>query len=212
MWKPAALSLALVASPAGLVAHPHIFVDATVTLELDDEHRITGVEVTWVYDDFFTLLILEDMGLDADADGVLSDAELGQLRGFDLEEWPEGFEGDLYLSQGEERAAIGLPQATGIAVEDGKIVASHRREVDPFPADGTLLEAYDPTFYVAYELRGVRLPEACRAPVQQADPEAADARVAEMVEDDSLTERSFETLEIGHLYADRALISCAGSS
>jgi len=212
MWKPASLAVALAACPVGLGAHPHIFVDATVTLELDEERRITGVRVTWAYDDFFTLLILEDMALDPDADGILTEAELSQLRGFDLVEWPEGFEGDLYLTRGDEKAEIGLPEATGIAVENGQIVASHRREVTPFPADGTLVEAYDPTFYVAYELHEVRLPEGCRAPVQPADAEAADARVAEMIKDDTLTEMTFEVLQIGHLYADRAVISCAGSS
>ncbi len=209
MLRTAIIAL-LTCLPGALGAHPHIFVDASVEVEIDDEGMITGVEVTWVYDDFFTLLILEDMGLDPEADGVLTEAELDQLRGFDLVEWPDWFEGDLYLVNGEETAEIGLPTATGIAVEEGRIVASHRRDVAPFPAEGTVIEAYDPTFYVAYELVGVRLPARCSAPITEADPEEADARVAELVGE--VNELTFETLEIGHLYADKARITCASSS
>ena len=39
-------------------AHPHVFVDVALHFEADAEGRLTGVEVTWSYDDFFSLPIL----------------------------------------------------------------------------------------------------------------------------------------------------------
>ena len=63
-----ALLLGLVAAPLG--AHPHVFVDTAMRFEVNDDAEITGVTMTWSYDDFFTLLIFEDMGLDPDGDEV----------------------------------------------------------------------------------------------------------------------------------------------
>ncbi|NIY99552.1 DUF1007 family protein, partial [Salipiger sp. HF18] len=78
-------------------AHPHVFVDTTLRVVLDDNQRVTGIELHWAYDEFFTLMLLEDMGLDPDGDGVLTEDELAILQGFELDNWPEDFEGDIYL-------------------------------------------------------------------------------------------------------------------
>ncbi len=210
MNRPVMLAVALAFAPVAGGAHPHMFVDADLRLEVDSEGRITAIEVTWTYDDFSSLMILEDRGLDPDGDAVLTKRELAELRGFDLEIWPEDFEGDVYLRNDEATAQIGLPQATGIAVEDAKIVASHRREVEPFPAEGTVIETYDPTFFVAYTLKSVKLPERCEAPIEPVDVEEAGRKVQELVGE--VDEMTFEVMEVGHLYADKARIACAASS
>ena len=68
MTRLTALVLALLpALPVG--AHPHVFADVGLALTLDARDRVVSVDVTWRYDDFFSLLILEDMGLDPDGDG-----------------------------------------------------------------------------------------------------------------------------------------------
>jgi polyphosphate kinase len=199
MFRNALLAVALALAPVAGGAHPHMFVDTDLKLEIDAEGRITAIE-----------LILEDMGLDPDGDAVLTEAELAELRGFDLEIWPEDFEGDVYLLNGDAKAQIGLPEATGIAVENARIVASHRREVAPFPAESTVIETYDPTFFVAYTLTSVSLPDRCSAPIEPADTEAAARKVQEMVGE--VDEMTFEVMEVGHLYADKARIACAPSS
>ncbi|WP_372892758.1 DUF1007 family protein [Rhodosalinus sp.] len=207
MLRPALTAITLASVPASAAAHPHMFVDAAVALELDEAGRVTAVEVTWTYDEFSTLMILEEMGLDPDGDAVLTDAELAELRGFDIEIWPEDFEGDIYLSNDEAEAEIGLPEPTGVAVEDARIVASHRRPVAPFPVTDAVLEAYDPTFFVYYTLTEVTLSEDCSAEIEPADTEAAERKVKEMAGE--VDEMTFEVLEVGHLYADAARIACA---
>ena len=67
-----AVPLALLAAP--LLAHPHVFVDATVEV-LTDAGAVTGVRLVWSYDDFFSLMLTEDLGVDTDGDLILTDAE-----------------------------------------------------------------------------------------------------------------------------------------
>lgn len=51
---------------APLAAHPHIFIDTGFELILDEAGHMTHVRVSWQYDDFYSLLITEDMALDTD--------------------------------------------------------------------------------------------------------------------------------------------------
>lgn len=155
-------------------AHPHVFVDVALRFEGDGEGNLTQVEVTWTYDDFFSLLILTDMGLDPEGDGILTPEELARLKGFDLVEWPEGFEGDLYIHQGETKIVLEHPTPTGIALENGRIVATHIRGFGPVAGDGLRVDAYDPTYYVAHTLAGpIDLPRGCSYTIVAPDPDDA---------------------------------------
>ena len=213
--KRIALCLSLIAPglalPVPLAAHPHIFVDTTLRLSTDAQGRATGIEVTWVYDDFFSLLIFEDMALDADGDAQLTEAELKELWGFDMIEWPPGFEGDLYVHDANGiKIELGFPVVTSIDVIDGRIVASHRRDIPPTPADGLRIRQYDPTFYVAYEVTGgLAVTPPCKAAITKPDlDQAAEEKLAELAR---IPEDRFEVMEVGHLYADRILVTCAPS-
>lgn len=201
------LTLGLLAAPLG--AHPHIFVDTALRFEVNDAAEITGVTVSWTYDDFFTLLILEDMGLDPDGDTILTDAELEQLHGFDLVEWPEGFEGDLYVYSNGEKIEMPRPRPIGIAVEDGLITATHYREIPPVPVEGLEVHQYDPTYYVAYDVsQGVTFTSpACDAVVTDPDQAAAQAAIEE--EAGGSMEDVFNEMRVGIHFSDRIQISCA---
>ena len=202
--------LALCGLAPGVRAHPHVFVDTELRLFVE-KGRAVAVEVTWTYDDFFSLLIFEDMELDPDGDTVLTPEELERLRGFDLEVWPEGFEGDLYAEDGGRAVTLGHPEVTGIAVEGGRIVSRHVRSLPDVPAAGLELRQYDPTYYVAYTLaQPVAVEGGCRAVVTPYDPdEAAEAVDAELgrVPDDV-----FEEMMVGIHYADRVAFACDPSS
>ncbi|WP_306131768.1 DUF1007 family protein [Roseivivax marinus] len=202
---------ALILVPASLTAHPHVFVDSELTVEVDDAGRITGTRMTWTYDEFFTLLILEDMGLDADADGQLNEDERAALLNFDFETWPEGFEGDLYLYAADgTQMPLGHPDSISADVVDGKIVSTHTRTVDAAPAEGATLRQYDPTYYVAYTLQTVAVDGPCTASVDAPDPDAGEEALAQALEEAS--EDQFEVLELGIHYADEIRLSCGSSS
>jgi ABC-type uncharacterized transport system substrate-binding protein len=207
MTRLTALVLALLpALPVG--AHPHVFADVGLALTLDARDRVVSVDVTWRYDDFFSLLILEDMGLDPDGDGVLTGAELDQLARFDLDNWYEGFEGDLYLYSGGQKLDLGAPDFVDVRMVGGQIESVHRRSVDPAPADGLVIRPYDPTYYIAFTANlPVTLPERCSARVTKPDLDAADrALQAELAK---VPEDQFEVIEMGETFADRIDVTCA---
>ncbi len=200
----------VIAAPLG--AHPHVFVDVALRFQDDGAGNLTGVEVTWTYDDFFSLLIFADMGLDPDGEGALTDAELARLKGFDLEEWPDGFEGDLYLTAGGDKIALEHPVPTDIRIEAGRIVASHRRSFGPVPADGLRVEPYDPTYFVKYTLAGpVVLPEGCAYAITEPDLDESQRAFRDMLAELS-AEEQYSGVEVGNLFSDIMAISCRAPS
>ena len=147
--------LALLASLAAtsLGAHPHIFVDTGFELVVDDSGQLAHVRVIWQYDDFYSLLVTEDMKLDQDGDGTMTDTEIDRLTGFDMQ-WVEGFDGDLELLRDDKPLELSAPQEVTASFSDGRITTTHLRALAaPVPAGETVtLMAYDPTYYTAYEV------------------------------------------------------------
>ncbi|SEJ77031.1 ABC-type uncharacterized transport system, substrate-binding protein [Cribrihabitans marinus] len=168
--------------PFSAVAHPHVFVDTGFRVIYDAQNRLTHVEVTWAYDDFYSLLILEDSGLDSDGDGVLTPEEQTELTGFDMN-WAQGFEGDFYLELDGRPLPLSGPREPTAEVQDGRIVTTHLRAVEtPVATGGDVLtaRAYDPSYYTAYELnRPVTVESTAACLVERIDPDI-DGKLAQM--------------------------------
>ncbi|NKX46223.1 DUF1007 family protein [Roseicyclus persicicus] len=215
MLRPAALALltALAAAPAG--AHPHIFVDAGLQLLRDAAGRVVAVEVTWRYDELYSMILAQDYGLDADYDLQLTEAEVAGTLGFDLN-WSDGFEGGLVLRQDGAELALGPPEPVSLRMLDtGQIETTHRRPVAG-AAPGAAIEAqvYDPEFYVAFEMIlpiGVAGAPDCATDLIRADLDAAYAGLEAALEEIGgavAAEDNFPA--VGALFADRAVIACPG--
>ncbi|WP_306152570.1 DUF1007 family protein [Roseovarius sp. MMSF_3281] len=204
------LSLALVTAPMAQ-AHPHVFVDVALRFLSDEQGHLTGVEVTWSYDDFFSLLVLEDRGLDADGDMILTDEERASLMGFDLEYWEPGFEGALFLYEAGHKVHLGRPEATHAEMQGGRIVTKHIRPVSPRDLTELTVRPYDPSYYGALDLKKISgLPEGCDAEVLEADTQAANAKVEEL--GGVGMEAVYDEVQVGIFYADEVRITCAQSS
>lgn len=145
------LCLALFAAP--LVAHPHIFVNTGLRFVVDDQNRLTHVQVTWEYDELYSLLLTEDMGVDSDYDGVLTAEDVATLTGFDMQ-WVEGFNGDLVGALNGAALGLSQPSAATATLRDGKIITTHLRAVEGAPLITGPLNflPYDGTYYTAYEV------------------------------------------------------------
>ncbi|MDP5218671.1 DUF1007 family protein [Ruegeria sp. 2205SS24-7] len=176
------LPLVLCLMPVGLTAHPHVFVDTGLDVIFDDQNRLTHVRVTWAYDDFYSLLILEDLGLDSDADNILAPWEQKRLQGFDMN-WVEGFNGDLDATLGGQQLQLSRPMEPTAELRDGRIITTHLREVTGQPQVGgeTLsIKPYDETFYVSYDLTlPVRLTGEHTCLTERIDPDI-DQKLSEM--------------------------------
>jgi len=211
MIKHLALCVSLLL-PAPLLAHPHIFVDTGLKLEVDDAGQLVAVEVTWAYDDFYSLLIFEDLMLDSDFDGALTPQELTRLQGFDLN-WSEGFEGDLYLSAAGRALALGPPTHLSTKVEGGVITTRHRREVMDAAATaaGATVKPYDPTYYTAYDLsRGVEVSGPCTASVTPPDLDRAYTLVEELLYAMPTDQAEEAYPEVGAAFAATVSLACEG--
>lgn len=203
---PAAVCLLLAAPVAQ--AHPHIFVETGLKLVSDDAGQLVGIEVSWTYDDFYSLLLLEDMGLDPDGDGALSAEELAKLDGFDLN-WIEGYQGDLYLTTEGAPVELTRPEGRGTDVIGGRIVSRHFRSFAP-QAGEVIVKAYDPTFYTAYDLEGgVSVPDDCTLKIQPADLDRAYTMVEEaLYKNPAIPDDEYP--EVGEAFADTVEVSCKG--
>ncbi|MBK6466478.1 MAG: DUF1007 family protein [Rhodobacter sp.] len=206
--------LALLATPA--LAHPHIFIDASVEVLLDGQNRATGLRIGWRYDDLYSLSVIADRGLDPDWDGALTAAEESALAGFDMA-WMEGFQGDTYALLDAADLRLGPPQDWTAGYAGGKITSTHLRMFAAPVAigEGTLfVQVYDPGFYTSYAIVGDGVltggSGACRAEVWGPDVDAADAALlaalAEYSADESV-EQDFPA--VGRHYAEEVRVTCA---
>ncbi|MEM9032336.1 MAG: DUF1007 family protein [Pseudomonadota bacterium] len=214
MWslRAASVSAILLAAPAG--AHPHIFIDAGLGLVVDDKGQLIAVEVRWTYDEFYSLVIVEDWGLDADRDGVLSREDASQLAGFDLQ-FSDGYTGALEVLGATGEAALGDPIEPRVSLDNGQLVSTHIRPLKTPLGGVTEIRTYDPTYYASIVLTlGATLEGAgaagCAVTYQPADLNAASSMLEEMLfgpDAKAYSEDDFPA--IGIAFADAVTLSCA---
>ncbi|MCS6621564.1 DUF1007 family protein [Roseibacterium beibuensis] len=214
-----ALVLSLLA-PGMALAHPHVFIDAGLVLSRNTDGQVTAVEVTWRYDELYTLILLQDFGLDPDFDGVLTESEIAETLGFDLN-WNSGFEGGLELLRDGVELTLGAPEAVSLTLlPEGQIETVHRRLVSGDPGGAAQLVAgvFDPAFFVAFEatLSSAVMDETgdeapCEVALVRADLDAAYAGLEAAIADIGgavAAEDNFPA--VGELFADRLVVTCDG--
>ena len=213
--RPLALACAFaltLAAPAA--AHPHIFVDAGLTLLRDASGRVTAVDVTWRYDELYSLLLTEDYGLDPDYDLRLTEAEVAAVLGFDLN-WADDFTGGLVLRQDGLDLGLGAPEPVSLQLlETGQIETTHRRTVSGAGAGPITAQVYDPGFYVAFEMIlpvTVADASACAIDLIRADLDAAYAGLdAALADIGGVVAAEDNFPAVGALFADKVEITCPG--
>ncbi len=166
--------------PIPAMAHPHVFIDTGLEFIVDEAGNLTHIRVTWAYDEFYSLLVLEDMRLDQDGDGVLTEAEEGFLTGFDAQ-WVEGYNGDLVVRMGDTVIPLSGPLEPQATTEDARIVTSHLRAVKDgaVKATGLSIKAFDESFYTAYEVTRPVTVSGAACEIERTDPDV-DAELAQM--------------------------------
>ena len=214
MLKPLLTALAL--APLPLSAHPHVFVEAQVEVVLDGAGQITGVRLTWTYDDFFSLLLTADLGIDPEGDMVLTEAEIATLTAAVLD-WPADFTGDLHVAQGATTLDLGPREQAEVIFDQGRVIERHLRPlVTPVSATTPVtVQVYDPFYYVAYQVVGdlvLTNGVGCAATYTAADLNAAYAKVDELLygrpASDVGPDEAFP--EVGREFADTVTVTCGG--
>ena len=208
-WR-GVLTGAALALPGAALAHPHEFVEASLTLHMTDG-QLTAIGVQWRYDPFTTMLILSDMGLNPAAE-TLEEPELSTIQGFDLN-WIEGYEGDLYVFAGAERIALGAPVAGETWLDAGQLVSTHTRPLAAPVAPPLVMRVYDPEYYIAYTLRPGTLSGAdgCDMAISAPDHAAIADRLAAIMDElyAGDADPAAEFPIVGAEFAEELHLSCA---
>ena len=207
--------LAALVVPVTATAHPHVFVQAQVTVVFDEAGDM-GIKLDWYYDDLFSLLVTTDLGIDMDGDLVLT-AEEQALLDSQIAAWPPEYAGDLGVAQGGAVLALGEKQDHRMTYVEGLFLETHTRPVPAVPdADGAIqIRVYDPSFYTAYDLRHPVLFEGrddCSAEVIPADVDAAYAMAESLLDGQAPGDVGPDEYfpAIGDAFADTIVVTCAG--
>jgi len=203
------LAVLLGQAPLPARAHPHVFIDGGVDFLFDADGRLAELQVTWIYDAMSSLLMLEDLGIDAAQ--PLRPRDRPRLTAYQTE-WQPGFDGDSYLLDGERRIGLSGPLDPDADLQDGQVVVTFTRSVEtPFrPGPATVAEVYDPTYFTAYtvtaepKLGGTA--EGCRAEVEPFRPTASLLAIQEKLSAVPIDQVPEE--DLGRLFADKVHITC----
>ena len=207
----------MAATPA--LAHPHVFIDTQLEVIFDDQHLATGVRITWIYDEYFSLVIAEEHKIDPDYDGTATEAEAKALAGFDMT-WEAGYPGDTYALMGAAELALSGPKDWTASYTDGKITTTHLRMFDtPVKVTATPLQVqvYDPTLYTGYYIVGKPVltgaADGCEISVFLPDRAAAD-EILQAAIDKLPTSMDVENEfpAVGKAYAEEVRVTCAAAS
>ncbi len=205
-------SLALTLTPLPGAAHPHIFVGAEVTVDFTGSTPV--VRLAWVYDDYFSLLITADLGIDLDGDMKLTPEEVDILAQ-SVTAWPPDFQGDLEVMQGDTPLTLAPKQDHTMTFEGGLVRETHARGITPPDPNAPLtIRVYDPFYYVAYQLAGpIKIVgrDDCEVAVIPADLDRAYSLVEELLYGRPAADvgPDEEFPEVGVEFADTITVTCA---
>ncbi len=211
--------LALALAPTGTAAHPHVFIDTGIEVVFDEAGDLSAVQVVWVYDEFYTMLALDDYGMDPDFTGTVTAEERERLAAI-YANWDDDYKGDLRPLLDGRELALGGPTAVVAEVQDARLIIAHRRFFDaPVALEGAelVLRVYDPSYFTAYTIAVdpvIRGREDCTARVWGPDWEAADARLQAAL--DELYASGADIMEVeadfpavGADFAEEVRLTCA---
>ena len=139
--------VALLALAAPAFAHPHIFIDAKVTIVFDDAGNVVGLRHNWTFDRAFSAWVIQ--GLDTNGDGITSPEELQPLADDNMQGLTDfgfytfaGPTGDMaFSSVGDQR----------MVYENDRTTLTYALKAEtPQPVGARFeLGVYDPEYYVA---------------------------------------------------------------
>ena len=191
--------------------------DTVIEVFVNDNNEAESLQITWTYDDFYSLSTVSDMGLDPDGDGRLTPEENAELSGFDMK-WIEGFEGDTYARMGDKPLVLSGPRDWTARYEGGRLISTHMRDLEhpvKIGAEPLVIRAYDPTYYVAHFIdppATVSGGSGCQAMIFGHDENAAEAALQAALQNynpDMNPEADFPA--VGAIFSDEVQVTCGAS-
>ena len=130
------------------MAHPHIFIDARVTVVFDDAGDVVGLKNEWTFDQAFSVWMIQ--GLDTNGDRETSQDELQPLADDNMNGLAEyGFY--TFAGSGDDLMQFAPVGDQKMVYENERVTLSYSLKADaPRPVGAQFeLGVYDPEYYVA---------------------------------------------------------------
>lgn len=127
------------------LAHPHILIDAKLSVGFDAQGRIASLRNSWTFDSAFSVWMVQ--GLDTDGDGTVSSAEMQELADENMVGLADyGFY--TYAGDGMDFTPVGDQRMT---YENNRVTLEFSVAAVAAEAPGPRFEIgiYDPEYYVA---------------------------------------------------------------
>ncbi|MGB8816482.1 MAG: DUF1007 family protein [Rhizobiaceae bacterium] len=207
----AATACALTFAPAALRAHPHVFAEAKLNVEIDATGKVSKLSHVWRFDDIFSETVIFEF--DKDADGKISPLEQAEVSKTIVDSIGEYNYFEAVLDNGKE---VKMAKPTDlVAAFDGKtlVVSYSNTPVTSFSASGRVsFGIYDPTFYTAIEfledtdLVVTGAPASCKSEVVRPDADEALAQ-----NKGSLTDAFYndpQGTDMSKIFATRIELTC----
>lgn len=135
---------------APVAAHPHVFIESTTKILMNENHEISGFRHFWKFDDQYTAFAL--VGMDVNKDGVYSSKELEPLARENMESLHEfGF--FTFASQNSKKQSFKSP-SNYVLKYDEKVLTLEFTLLLETPikalANPVKFSIYDPEFFIAF--------------------------------------------------------------
>lgn len=196
----------LFATPAS--AHPHGWIDLRSKVLLDDDGRVNGLQLYWLFDDWYTIYIAEEFAKSGQESGEylnsLAEENLASLKEYN-------YFTKVFIDGNPVKTGEVTVFETGLSDERLwlRFDVPLGRPVDPKPFDVSY-KIYDPTYYIEIlhdEKNAVTFSgegaDACSAKVVDANPSFEAVALASALD---FTENGGDNL--GEVFAQTVDISC----
>ena len=221
MFRTVLVATFLILSPLSALAHPHVYIDARLDLIYDRQGQLEAFGVEWAYDEFYSLLIIEDFGIDQDGDSVLTPEENALIQGFDSD-WEADFDGRIFPFVDGQRVPLASVGEFSAEYRDGRLISYHLHPLEaPLATTKPLtVQVYDPEYYVAFsvpKLPTVKGREDCKTELIPGDPNAAPTAYRQAIEallgsNASEDDANLVTVDIGAAGADEVRVMCGAGA
>lgn len=193
---------------APAAAHPHAWIDLRSTVVLDGDGRVIGIEQEWLFDDFYTVFIIEGAdsaaGAQKKALTALAETNLQNLRAYDY---------FTEVQAGGAKVSLGTVSEFESELRNGRL---WMRFVVPFaaPIDSSTkrlsFAVFDPTYYVeilhlkgdVIAFRGP-LANGCTGWIVPPNPSTDVVMLAQALDRDAKPDNT-----LGSIFAERVEVSC----
>lgn len=203
-----ALALTGLLLPAQAHAHPHAWIDLRSRVLLDDEGRMSGLELYWVFDEWYTVFVAEEF-LKGDEPATEVLRELGRQNLISLAEYDYFTE----IAADGSRLPLGEVERFETGLEDERLWLRFEvpleAPIDPITSEVSF-RVYDPTYYIEVvhlEERPVSFAgngaSRCSAEIREPNPSFESVMLAAAID---RNETGGEGL--GRTFAQTVLIDC----